>query len=252
MWVYDSNTDELYHYGRKGMKWGQNIFGKVKTAAGNARAKIAEKRAANRKAKAAEALRKKPISKLTEEELKARTERVRKENELRELERKNQPITNDQVSAAGKKFLSKFANDAVMPALTNVAKRKIEDFLKSKLGIDAEDTSNSMDLLKGDISKLSDSQISKLNKRAENTSNIQKILLGKKEKSDDDVDDGSNSDKYDGNISDLTDKQIQKQRKRRENIDFIRKSVEKDTKVEDLSNKTIEDGISWMNDFWEA
>ena len=30
MWSYNyTNGDELYHYGRKGMKWGQHIFGRL-------------------------------------------------------------------------------------------------------------------------------------------------------------------------------------------------------------------------------
>lgn len=34
MWTYN-HSDELYHYGRKGMKWGQNIFGKKQTTKGS-------------------------------------------------------------------------------------------------------------------------------------------------------------------------------------------------------------------------
>lgn len=138
MWVYDSNTDELYHYGRKGMKWGQNIFGKVKTAAGNARAKIAEKRAANRKAKAAEALRKKPISKLTEEELKERIVRAGKEKQLFDIERSMSSLEPERVST-GKKLISKFFNEAVIPAAVNAGKAKLTDMFQKRLGIGTDE-----------------------------------------------------------------------------------------------------------------
>lgn len=263
MWVYDNNTNELYHYGRKGMKWGQHIFGKVKTASSNARAKIAEKRTAKKAAKAAEALRKKPISKLTDAELKARTERMKKEKELFDLERSVSSINADKISA-GKKFIAKFGNEAVTPAIIGVGKTLITNALKKRFGIDAEDTSNSLDLLKKGIENLNDSEIKKLAKRAEDSDNIAKKLLGKKDKSGDDDDDGTNSDKSDTPLDEKTDAQINKQKKRRENIDYIKKSQTKDseseskpkpktyevtsnTKVSDLPEEDIEKGYEWLN-----
>ena len=101
MWVYDKDTDELYHYddelyhyGRKGMKWGQHIFGKVaatagragrfignkiKTGARDARNTYRHKRDRRKFQKESDVLRKKPLNKMTNEELDSYIKRLYKE-----------------------------------------------------------------------------------------------------------------------------------------------------------------------------
>lgn len=111
--------NELYHYGRKGMKWGQHIYGKARSA--NASRKKAtskfvddyrRKRVAKQKAKAAEAARekaakaehelvRKPANKMTTAELKARIERL-------ELEKKYKTLQQDTSGVAkGKAFVER-------------------------------------------------------------------------------------------------------------------------------------------------
>lgn len=118
--LYD-DSDELYHYGRKGMKWGQHIFGKVKSGAKKAGKKTAElakagydkvstahkARKEEKKAKEAakEAAKRAKITdwkKLSNEELKARIERLDLEKQYKDLLKKTEP---DYVSS-GKKVLT--------------------------------------------------------------------------------------------------------------------------------------------------
>lgn len=125
--LYD-DSDELYHYGRKGMKWGQHIFGKVKTGAKKAGKKTAElakagyKKAstahkihqAEKKAKEAakEAAKRAKITdwkKLTDDELKARIARLDMEKQYKELLKKTEP---DYVSS-GKKIVTSILENSV-------------------------------------------------------------------------------------------------------------------------------------------
>ena len=52
MWEY-TYTDELYHYGRKGMKWGQHIFAKAHARKVNKQRKKNLEKAREAKAKKA-------------------------------------------------------------------------------------------------------------------------------------------------------------------------------------------------------
>lgn len=166
MWVYDKDTgelyhydDELYHYGRKGMKWGQNIFGKVTATAGRAgrfignKIKTSARDAMNtyrhkwdRKKfqKDLDALRKKPLKDLTDEELKTRIDRLTKEKQAMDLQ-KSLSEGQKKVSA-GKKFLSKFANDAITPALVNAGRNVMTKWLEAK-GLDAVGLGKTVDSL---------------------------------------------------------------------------------------------------------
>lgn len=109
---------ELYHYGTKGMKWGvrrfQNKDG-TRTPAGlkrySNRAKDGLKKAgdklkeqyAKRKAeKAEEKQRKKPIKKLTNEELQARIDRLRMEKSYKDLLKE----VNAPTISKGKSFVN--------------------------------------------------------------------------------------------------------------------------------------------------
>lgn len=85
---------ELMHYGRKGMKWHQHIFGEIDKRAAYASAKLkaaSEKQARRREAERSvardqiTASNKKALRGLSDKELRARVERLKLEEEYRKL-----------------------------------------------------------------------------------------------------------------------------------------------------------------------
>lgn len=126
-YVYSS---ELYHYGRKGMKWGQNIFGKKRSGAKGTvvakkkksildKAKEAKEAKKKAKAAAAEAERKRDPKNMTDAEIKRAIERKQLENKYREY-------YPEKVSR-GRKFVSKFLDESLTPALISSGKKFLGD-----------------------------------------------------------------------------------------------------------------------------
>lgn len=193
------NSDELYHYGRKGMKWGQHIFGKVKTGAKKAGKKTVElakagyKKASTaakfhaaetRAKKAADRLRKKPIKDLTDEELAARTNRMIKEKELRILEKSVNELSDAQ-KTAGRKFAESMVTKVAIPAVLNAGEKQLTAFLNKKLGdafgLGEKDSTVIKDLLEGrrDFKDLTDKEFNTVGKAGESVGNFVKTPLGK-------------------------------------------------------------------------
>ena len=97
----DIYPDELYHYGRKGMKWGQNIFGRprssgtkkkkksvgdsLKEAYSQHRQKKQAKRQAETENRARQSRRKKKVSEMTDDELRSEIARLELEKRYRDL-----------------------------------------------------------------------------------------------------------------------------------------------------------------------
>ena len=87
LWQYNYTQyqDELYHYGRKGMKWGQHIFGKVRTSLGNRRARKAAIKEASKRERAENKARNKSVRGMTSDEIKQRMERMQLEKDYKKL-----------------------------------------------------------------------------------------------------------------------------------------------------------------------
>lgn len=107
-----SNSDILAHYGIKGMKWGIR-----RTEAQLARAR--GERVS--KAPAKKAQKTKPISEMTNEELRSRIDRIRLENDYKSL-------TPQQVSKG-----RKFVNDFIAKPLAEASKSVIRDLMEQEL-----------------------------------------------------------------------------------------------------------------------
>ena len=144
---YYDRQDELYHYGRKGMKWGQHIFGKVKSGAARVGKKISDAHQKKKAEKAADRLRKKPYSKLTDAELKERIQRMQLEKNLKDLDNQVNPTTKK-----GSKFLSS-VTEAAGQAFINAGKESLTNLIKKRLN-KALGLTDELDDLKDEFNKL--------------------------------------------------------------------------------------------------
>ena len=153
MWEY-TYSDELCHYGRKGMKWGQHIFMTPKQRKLNkqrkknlekARQARAKKLAEEKKHK--EAFEKGRLSprKMTDEELKKSLTRLETEKKYKEALLETRPV---------KRLMSKMWSDAVVPGLTKGGEELIKKAVVGKgselLGLDGKKTESAYDKLKRD------------------------------------------------------------------------------------------------------
>lgn len=130
-------NDELYHYGRKGMKWGQHIYGKVKQASTKRkRRKSLEKaRAAKvQKAKVAAENAKKPkrLEDMTDDEIRSAINRLQMEKQYKQL----MSEMNPQTVSRGKKAVNDFLDRSVKPAVEEASKQLMKDYL-TKAGMKA-------------------------------------------------------------------------------------------------------------------
>ena len=121
MWEYN-HTDELYHYGRKGMKWGQHIFGKQSSSSGKRKKKSAlqnylTKRKKRKAAEAAaekarleaKAYKRKKIKDMSDAELKERIARLELEKRYSDLKSE----TSKSQTGIGKRFVNKYIDTTV-------------------------------------------------------------------------------------------------------------------------------------------
>ena len=116
------NSDELMHYGRKGMKWGQHIFGKIKSAAGKAKTRREEKKAEEEKRVRAKIT---SSRKLTDDELKARIKRLQLEDDYNQLMRKVDPAK----STKGRDFVMNVLEKIGENTLTNIGTQAVNKLL---------------------------------------------------------------------------------------------------------------------------
>ena len=148
----DIYPDELYHYGRKGMKWGQHIFGKERPAGGNRKrksknvenrfvsgaksvaSKVSASRAKAKEDKRIQKLKKKKISDMTDDELAEYTDRMNRERLANQV-RNNARVLDPQNVSKGRSFISSIGRDVIAPTAKNVGRQWLEKTLKDQLGL---------------------------------------------------------------------------------------------------------------------
>ena len=156
-------SDELYHHGIKGQKWGirrfQNKDGSLTKAGLKRRAKLEaelkqlggkKKRGASGQKEPEQAPRKKTVSEMTDDELREHTNRMQLESNYYNAAR-NLATANPVKISKGKRFMNSLMGEVIAPAAKNAGKAYIEKLMKDKLGLNEKDP---VDRLKKEAEKL--------------------------------------------------------------------------------------------------
>lgn len=133
-YIGNSNADgpSLYHTGRKGMKWGQHIFGKERKSSGVSKAKKIVPKKVAPPAKKAFSGDKKDISKATDEELNAYLKRMNLEKQVLAMQKEMTALTTPPKKvSAGKRFVKAVWKDMAYPAIKQGVTEAGKEFVKS-------------------------------------------------------------------------------------------------------------------------
>lgn len=167
----DIYPDELYHYGRKGMKWGQHIFGKERSSGTkrkkksenvenrfvsgvkSAASKVSAARAKTKEDKRVQKLKKKKISDMTDDELAEYTDRMNRER-MAANARNTVTQANPQHVSKGQAFITSLGRDVLAPAAKNVGRQYIEKVLRDQLGLNNTGNSDPLKALRDEVDKL--------------------------------------------------------------------------------------------------
>lgn len=167
LYKYDetaTSSDELTHWGVKGMRWGirryQNKDGSL-TAAGKKRRAKLEAELSQLKGKRGrpsassktisktpdKPAQKKTASEMTDEELRERTTRMMMEASYYNAQ-KSLAAANPRKVSSGEKFVNSLMNDVIAPAAKNAGRAWLENTLKDKLGLNKPQKKSLEDQLK--------------------------------------------------------------------------------------------------------
>ena len=141
MEYYISNLSEdspsLYHTGRKGMRWGQHIFGKERKSSGVSKIKkVAPKKPVPVVKKAFDG-KKKHISKASDEELNAYLKRMQLEKQVLTMQKEMTALTTPSApvvqkkASVGKRFVSAVWKDMLYPGIKEGMKEAGKSVVKS-------------------------------------------------------------------------------------------------------------------------
>ena len=121
----NSNADgpSLYHTGRKGMKWGQHIFGKERKSSGVSKTKKAVPKKPEPVVKKAFSGDRKDISKASDDELNAYLKRMQLEKQVLTMQKEMTALTTPSApvvqkkASVGKRFVSAVWKDMLYPGI---------------------------------------------------------------------------------------------------------------------------------------